>query len=128
MGQVQDNHELVLMWADGPFHLAIYDTQTTDHLGKFRLSYRFYHVENGQPNLIFEGDDFCTPKCVDDPWNIIQLLGFLSLKDGDTDPEYFDDYTPEQIEWRDEHAEDLACVVADMEGSGSPDRPVSLPL
>ncbi len=35
------------------------------------------------------------------------VLGFLALRPGDVEADYFDRYTPEQLAWRDQHAEDL---------------------
>lgn len=37
------------------------------------------------------------------------LLGFLTLRPGDTDREYFDKYTPAQLEYANQHAETLPC-------------------
>lgn len=101
--------ELIKTWTDPDgqgFVLQIFDTRSTDHLGKSRLAYRFLHNDK----LIFEGDDFCASpmNSIDGLQTVAALLSFLSLQDGDTDEEYFDSYTPEQIEWRDAYAEDLS--------------------
>jgi hypothetical protein len=40
------------------------------------------------------------------------LLGFLSLKPGDTDREYFDDYTQEQLDFVAEFGDSLAMTAA----------------
>jgi len=37
-------------------------------------------------------------------------LGFFTLQDGDTDSEYFDGYSAEQLAWRDEHAEQVGIL------------------
>lgn len=64
---------------------------------------------------IFSSDDFETPY-VDDEAEIVRgLLGFLSLQDGDTDSEYFDNYTERQIAWRDERAETLSLYAMEEE-------------
>ena len=42
---------------------------------------------------------------------VAAIMGFLTLRPGDTDRDYFDSYTAEQIEFRDTHAETLACEV-----------------
>lgn len=62
---------------------------------------------------IFSGDDFESPIVFsDDAGYVVQeLLGFLSLNDGDTDKEYFDSYSERQIAWRDERAETLSMYV-----------------
>ena len=41
-------------------------------------------------------------------------LDFLTLKSGDTDSDYFDDYTPEQLTWRDEHAEAVGALTGEI--------------
>jgi hypothetical protein len=37
------------------------------------------------------------------------LLTFLTLQPGDVEPEYFENYTPAQLDWRDSYAEELAA-------------------
>jgi len=41
-------------------------------------------------------------------------LGFFTQCEGDTNQEYFDAYTPEQLSWRDEHAEYVGALVDDV--------------
>ena len=95
--------------ADG-FELFIFHThQSRD--GKWRMA--FVLLDEGK--VVFEGDDFFSPNDLDERWNVAQLLGFLSLQDGDTDPEYFKSYTTEQIAWRDERAAELSLWVSIME-------------
>ena len=61
--------------------------------------------ENGQflpnPGVIFQGKDFSPPLGTDPTGkeSRCHLLCFLTLKPGDTDKEYFEKYTPEQLEW-----------------------------
>lgn len=43
------------------------------------------------------------------------LLHFLALRPGDTDRDYFDSYTPAQLEWCDAHGEELAMLAMEME-------------
>jgi len=103
--------------ADG-FELFIFHThQRRD--GKWRMAYVL--LDEGE--VIFKGDDFFSPNDLDEKWNVAQLLGFLSLKDGDTDDEYFESYTPEQIAWRDERGGELSLWLSDME-SDDEGRPV----
>lgn len=40
--------------------------------------------------------------------------GFVTLREGDTDPEYFSGYTEAMRAWRDTHAEAVACYLADL--------------
>ena len=72
-----------------------------------------YTLKRGD-TVIFDGKDFTSYRSTDELTTAEMrdvgqsILGFLTLRPGDTDDEYFDDYTPEQIEWRDEFAEELA--------------------
>ena len=43
------------------------------------------------------------------------VLAFLSLKPGDTDPEFFEDYTPEQLAFARAEGENLVLYVEDLE-------------
>lgn len=96
-------------WEKEDFKLMLWDTHRVDSMGKAILRYQF----EDRGNIIFEGEDFhCSPMySIDGDEAAYSLLGFLSLQDGDTDREYFCDYTPDQIRWRDERAEELAWLV-----------------
>jgi hypothetical protein len=68
--------------------------------------------------VIFKGVDFCPSRLhADDSLNTVYaVLSFLSLGKGDTDSEYFDDYTPRQLEWRDsDRREELSLLAYDGE-------------
>jgi hypothetical protein len=105
-------------WRADKFEVFVFHThQRRD--GKWRLAYVL--LDAGQ--VIFQGDDFFSPDDLDARWNVVQLLGFLSLQDGDTDPEYFASYTPEQLVWRDERAAELSLWVAFLEDENA-DVPV----
>lgn len=71
----------------------------------------------GRGMPVFVGEDFESP--LDTPWRrkALELLGFLTLKEGDVEDEFFDRYTARQLRWRDERAEDLQVevVVAEEE-------------
>jgi hypothetical protein len=63
--------------------------------------------------VLFEGSDFhCSPlHAIDSNETVAALMGFLTLRKGDTDVEYFADYTPEQLGYSEEYAETLSCEV-----------------
>ena len=97
-------------WHADSFELFIFHThQNRD--GKWRMAY----VLLDEGKVIFKDDDFFSPNDLDEKWNVAELLGFLSLRDGDTDDEYFESDTPEQTAWRDERAEELSFWVSSME-------------
>ena len=94
----------------GPvFVLRTWDCNEIDPQGKRILGYAL----ESEGHVIFWGEDFhCSPlhdlasnEC------IRALMGFLTLRPGDTDAEYFAHYTPEQLAFCHEHAEALAFEV-----------------
>lgn len=73
-----------------------------------RTTWHYVLERNGA--TIFEGADFSAGTELTYGEAAREVLGFLTLRPGDVDEDYFTDheYTPEQIAWRDECAEDLA--------------------
>lgn len=92
----------------GPtFALTTWDTGKRDDRGSTYQRYRL--TMNGK--VLFEGSDYSPSPlyCSDSDDAIGGLLGFLTIKPGDTDDEYFKDYTPSQRAFCDAHAENLSC-------------------
>lgn len=77
--------------------------------GKEAVAYILSH----RGKIIFKGDDFgCSSlHAVDSDDTVKALMGFLTLRPGDTDSEYFDDYTTEQLEYCSRWAESLSMEV-----------------
>lgn len=78
--------------------------------GKHEIAYKLTQVSHrGERKTIFAASDFyCSPMhAIDSDETCMALMSFLTLKEGDTDQEYFANYTKRQIEFRDEHAEAL---------------------
>ena len=67
--------------------------------------------------IVFQGSDYSgSPMHADDSWaTLAGLLSFLSMRPGDTDREYFDDYIPEQLAFAREHGEMLSLCAHEME-------------
>jgi len=84
-----------------------------------RAQYRYRLEESGK--VIFEGDSFGPAPHVD-PYSrdsVMHLLTFLTLRKGDTDNEYFDNYTPAQLDWiESDTCEELRWIVYDYEENG----------
>src|SRR3990167_8975268 len=100
----------------GPvFTLKAYDLNRRDHLNKHMLGYRLLQSGYGE---VFTGEDVgCSPMdAIDSDASVAAIMGFLTLRPGDTDREYFDDYTPEQLAYCGEHAEALSSAVYDRFG------------
>lgn len=89
------------------YRLFTWDTGRHHGTGQRNLGYAFY--EPGIPEPLFLGEDYgCAPsQCIDSDDALRGLLGFLTLQVGDTDPEFFDNYTERQLAWADAHAESL---------------------
>lgn len=103
--------QLVREWrgriGDGNASLYLYDLDERDpQTGHHRMAYRLLHGGD----LVFAGDDYAVPAqhAVDSDEAVRGLLGFLSLRPGDTDAEYFDAYTDRQRSWADQYGEELA--------------------
>jgi len=82
--------------------------------GRDRLAYRLLDEDK----VIFEGDEFSpSPSFAwDSDDAVYALLDFLTLQPGDTDDEFFEEYTPEQLEWAaGESAEELRMRMYDFE-------------
>jgi len=95
----------------GPvFSLRTWDTGRTDRRGSSIIGYRL--LMDGR--ALFEGADFrCSPMDADDSdASMAALMSFLTLRPGDTDQEYFENYTQDQLEYCDQHAEALSCYCA----------------
>jgi hypothetical protein len=105
----------------GPvFTLETFATGRSDWRGQEKIRYRFLQRDPGsrRSRVIFEGSDFAgSPMHADDSdATVAALLGFLTLRPGDTDRDYFEAYTPEQLEFCEQHAETVSAYVADRFG------------
>ena len=106
-------YDHVRTWEAEDYRLELFDTLRVDRYGKSVLAYRFFH----RGRLVFAGADFhCSPlHAVDADATVAGVLAFLSLRPGDTDPDYFDDYTPEQLAFARAEGENLSLYVEDLE-------------
>lgn len=98
----------------GPrFILKLFETHRRDSLGKEIVRYQLIQRDPQRQVELFAGDDFaCSPLYVIDSVGCAEgLMGFLTLRPGDTDAEYFERYTQEQLEFCNRHAEALHCEV-----------------
>ncbi len=106
--------ELIRTWRNSGFTLRLYDTGLRHHRGTTLLG---YELKDGR-KVIFHGSDFsASPMHSDDSdETVCGLLGFLSLRPGDTDREYFEQYTKEQLRWcESSRCDDLNMIQIDME-------------
>jgi hypothetical protein len=109
-------------WEADAFRLDTWDTGKVDHLGKRLLRYELRDLSLAPQEhaigegkflhwgVVFQGEDFACSPChaIDSDEAMAAILGFLSLQPGDTDEDYFSDYTPKQRAWMEQRAEDLS--------------------
>ncbi len=101
----------------GPtFRLKVWDTNSTGYGDKSILGYRLEMRGHNLPRggvVLFEGEDFgCSPMhSIDGNETIKGIMCFLTLQPGDTDAEYFESYTQEQLDYCSQHAEALDSEV-----------------
>lgn len=104
----------------GPkFSLTMWATPRTDARGQTIIGYELHAKRTGEPRkLLFTGEDFAgSPLHADDSDACVRsLMTFLTLRPGDTDSDYFANYTPEQIGFAEQHAEALNMAVIDRFG------------
>ncbi len=116
-GELRQNQERDVlrdvMLADTGYRLVLWDTHRTGEHGKSILGYEFFEPGDSEP--LFTGEDFNVPPSdvVDSDETLRSLLGFLTLRPGDTDREYFDAYTPRQMAFAKGDAEELAMFGMD---------------
>lgn len=106
------------VWRRDGYELRMYDGGTDDD-GREVVSYVLHDHQWGYGRDLFRGRNYRPSPlyAVDSPESIAGLLSFLSLREGDTDSEYFDAYTDRQIGWRDSHrCEELQLLVHELEG------------
>jgi len=101
----------------GGFRLQMWDTGRQDSYGKTRIRYKFSAPDG---KVLFEGDDFRSSPMhgIDSDEAVRALLGFLTLRPGDTDEEYFKDYTKEQMDFAEQHGENLSMYSMDPADMG----------
>ena len=106
--------DIIRVWTGGDFKLTMWDTGRTDWRGQTNIGFTLEDCGR----VIFEDEDFCgSPMHADDSDETVgALLGFLSIRPGDTDMGYFSGYTRAQFQWCDERAEELSWHSMELEG------------
>ena len=99
----------------GPtFILTMWDCHHPHNGGpQWQIGYRLTMRENRRSVVLFEGEDFGCSPChgIDSDHAVEALMGFLTLRPGDTDRDYFANYTAEQTDFCQQHAEALSAEV-----------------
>lgn len=65
--------------------------------------------------VVFARGDTCcaTPGCIDDNEAKELVTSLFAMRPGDTDREYFDSYTPEQLAWAEDNGVELSMLSQD---------------
>jgi hypothetical protein len=103
-----DKGELIKTWRSRGYKVKLY------YRGIENLGYEFFF----KGKLIFEGQDYRPSPMfpgIESIDSVYGLLGFLCLKPGDTDEDFFKDYTPEQMKFAMEQGDDLSIMVNNFE-------------
>jgi hypothetical protein len=101
------------------YTMTLKNTWKTDSYGKYIVKYWF---KDPNKKLLFSGSDFHASPMhkPESKESAIALLGFLTCKPGDTDNEYFKDYTEDQLNFANsQECENLQYIVYDFENPES---------
>ena len=88
-----------------------------DHYENMRAFYK-YTFKTPDKKILFKGNDFSCYAGDDNKWkeNAMSLMGFLTLRKGDTDDEYFNNYTDDQLAFSESNDNDeLQMMVYDYD-------------
>jgi len=120
LGIDRENPELLRAVLVAGYTLVLWDdAPCCEYMSQHRLRYLMADREG---RVLFEGADFgCSPMhAIDSDECLRALLGFLTLKPGDTDDEYFSNYTKDQMAFAEGDAEELSLWAIDEEMYGHP--------
>lgn len=100
------------------FTLTVWATDRCDPRGQTYLGYKLVQHETCRHTVLFAAEDYApSPQyAIDSDSSVAGLMGFLTLRPGDTDAEYFESYTPAQLEYCEQHAEALSTEVYNLFG------------
>jgi hypothetical protein len=110
--------EKVRTWRRDGFTLEVWDTNVPTGTGRLAHTLLAYRLSD-RGRTIFAGDSFSPPLgvCIDSDECVAALLFWFTLQPGDTDDDYFADYTQIQREWLESgRADDLAGIIREMKG------------
>lgn len=94
-----------------------YDANRTDpNTGHMRID---AELRQGGKVIFGRGDTYCAVNrwtAIDSDAAKALVLSLFAMKPGDTDPDYFASYTPEQLEWASANGEYLSMVAEERYG------------
>lgn len=99
---------------NGDYTVSLTATDKRAKTGQIKTK---YSLTDPKGKVVFSGSDLgCSPlNTPESKENALALLSFLTLRKGDTDEDYFDNYTPEQLSWTEsDDCEDLSMFGYDL--------------
>lgn len=108
----------------GPtFALELWDTGQRMEPNHSRLGYCLAMYAEGERWVLFRAEDYGVPshQAIDSDAAVRSLMTFLTLREGDTDAEFFAGDDDLVREYRDQHAEDLSTYMLLSWRGGDPE-------
>lgn len=99
---------------DARYILTLFDPNDHDSAGRWGVAYTLHRVTAAGRELLFDSDAngiAYAHLAVDSDERAHDTMKWLTLKPGDTDRDFFDKYTPDQLAWATSHAEGLEMEV-----------------
>lgn len=108
------------------FRLQLIDNGQTDRYGKSGIGYRLaeYNSDGSFRDVIFTHEEhgiIRKPGVIDDDEAVGAVLQWLTLRPGDTDDDFFDDYTERQLEFAEQNGETLSLFADEWSGELEPE-------
>lgn len=102
----------ILVWEQDDYRAEIWFDRFGEY-GRIHLLFDFYF----KGEKVFESMPFSPAPGTTGNYHAVveNAVFFMSLQPGDTDDEFFEDYTPEQLAFVKEHGEDLSLIAFDLE-------------
>ncbi len=110
--EILANDNLIASLVIPEYHVEFYIT----YLGGMTVKYDMFY----KGELLFSGNDFKPSPLRDQDHieNVLAGLSFLCLRDGDTDKEYFKNYSQAQLDWtQTSDCETLSYLISDTDSS-----------
>lgn len=98
------------------FTLHLYDVHNSDDAGRWGVGFVFKEGRRVVFSALTSETAAYGHHTVDGDDAVKNVMGWITLKPGDTDDEFFAKYTPEQLAFVRAHAEILSCEVMDRFG------------
>jgi hypothetical protein len=117
-----DPNRRILRMVTLPHSRGAYRLRTWDMRRRYPTGQRIigYKLTAPDGRTVFRGEDcgVAPSDAIDSDAALRGLLGFLTLKPGDTDDEYFERYTPDQRAFAESDAEELAMYCEHPDETG----------